>query len=195
MFNFCCWLCKCEKKSRFRIWDFIRRNAIKPIAENLSQGIASVPCYISPSLQDISRGLINADAKVTLGGTFRRMKLASEYFQRIIFRRGISYANNYILTSIDTANSQVYTLFTIVYRTIGKINVLNKYDGHTIQTFENIYRLYFEPFQKDVSGNDLDVIIDWAGLPHDLMLTQNDQALMLTMAANSVVNEKRSSDY
>ncbi len=188
----------------------------RKIAAGLSQGIASVPYYLSPSLQDINRGLIRADAKVTLGDTyeaaygkriesvpqsgdtgdaFRRMKLASEYFQKILSRRGIQHANNYILTSIDTANSQGYTLFAIVYRPKGKIKVMDKYDGHTVQTFESNDRLYFEPFKKDITGDDLDIIIDWAGLPYDLMVTQKGQALMLTMAANSVINEKRSPDY
>lgn len=188
----------------------------RKIAAGLSQGIASVPYYLSPSLQDINRGLISANAKITLGDTyeaaygkkinsvpksgdtgeaFRRMKLASEYFQKILSRRSIPHANNYILTSIDTANSQGYTLFAVVYRPKEKIKVMDKYDGHTVQTFENNDRLYFEPFKKDVSGNELDVIIDWAGLPHDLMFTQKGQALMLTMAANSVINKKRSPDY
>ncbi|MEN6624234.1 MAG: hypothetical protein ABFD50_22145 [Smithella sp.] len=188
----------------------------RKIAAGLSQGIASVPYYLSPSLQDINRGLISANAKVTLGDTyeaaygkkinsvprsgdtgeaFRRMKLASEYFQRILSHRGISHANHYILTSIDTANSQGFTLFAVVYRPKDKIMVIDKYDGHTVQTFESNDRLYYEPFKKDVTGSELDIIIDWSGLPHDLMFTQKGQALMLTLAANSVINEKRSPDY
>lgn len=188
----------------------------RQIAAGLSEGIASVPHYLSASLQDINRGLIDADAKVTLGDTyeaaygksinsvpesgdtreaFRRMKLASEYFQKILSRRGIPHANNYILTSIDTANSQGYTLFAVVYRPKDKIKVIDKYDGHTVQTFESNDRLYYEPFKKDITGGELDVIIDWSGLPHDLMVTQKGQALMLTLAANSVINKKRSPDY
>jgi hypothetical protein len=188
----------------------------RKIAAGLSQGITSVPYYLSPSLQDINKGLINANAKVTLsdtyeaaygkhikavpengdtGETFRRMKLATEYFQKILSRQGIPHTGNYILTSIDTANSQGYTLFAVVYRPKDKIKVIDKYDGRTEQAFESNDRLYYEPFKNDITGNELDVIIDWSGLPHDIMFTQKGQALMLTIAANSVINEKRSPDY
>jgi len=50
------------------------------------------------------------------GEVFRRMKHATEHFQKVLYRYGVSDTDNYILTSIDTANSKGYTLFALVYR-------------------------------------------------------------------------------
>ena len=186
------------------------------IAAGLLEGIAAFPYYLSTSLEDINKGMIAANAKVTLddtyeaaygkrinavpesgdtGEVFRRMKHATEYFQKILKRYGVNDADNYILVSIDTANSKGYTLFAVVYRPAETIKVIDKYDGSTVKTFSREDRLYFEPFEKDFKGKKLDTIIDWAGLPREFITTQKGQALMLTMAANSVVNEKRTPEY
>ena len=163
-----------------------------------------------------TKGMIAANAKITLddtyeaaygkrikavdpsgdtGEVFRRMKHATEYFQRVLRRYGVHDADNYILTSIDTATGKGYTLFAVVYRPQAEITVKDKYDGSTPRTFSRDDRLYYEPFEKDINGRKLDVIIDWAGMPRDFITTQKGQALMLTMAANSVVNEKKSPEY
>lgn len=186
------------------------------IAAGVLEGIAAVPYYLSTDLHTINKGMITANAKITLddtyesaygkrinavpesgdtGETFRRMKHASEYFQKILARYGVPNAKNYILTSIDTASSKGYTLFAVVYRTENTIKVIDKYDGKTAQTFERDDRLYYEPYEKDINGKKLDTIIDWSGLSREFIKTQKGQALMLTIAANSVVNEKRSPDY
>ena len=129
------------------------------------------------------------------GEVFQRMKHASEYFQKVLYRYGVSNADNYILTSIDTANSKGYTLFAVVYRPAHAVKVVDKYDGQTIRNFDSSDRLFYEPFAKDVNGKPLDTIVDWAAIPREYFKTQKAQALLLTMAANSVVNEKRSPDY
>jgi hypothetical protein len=143
------------------------------IAAGILEGIASVPYYLSTSLQDINKGMVAANAKVTLddtyeaaygkrisavpesgdtGETFRRMKHASEYFQKVLSRYGVPNAENYILTSIDTATSKGYTLFAAVYRPANTIKVVDKYDGTIIRTFGKDDRLYYEPYEKDVTG-------------------------------------------
>lgn len=186
------------------------------IAAGLLEGIASVPFYLSMSVQKINKGLIDAQAKVTLddtyesaygkrissvpesgdtGEVFRRMKHASEYFQKVLKRYGVKNPEKYILTSIDTANNMGYTLFAVVYRPQDSVIVIDKYDGHTVRTFTREDRLYYEPFEKDAQGRPLDTVIDWAGLARDTFATQKGQAVLLTMAANAVVNEKRSPEY
>jgi hypothetical protein len=186
------------------------------IAAGLLEGIASIPYYLATNVQDINNGMIAANAKITLddtyesaygkrinavpetgdtGEVFQRMKHASEYFQKVLNRYGVPDSGNYILTSIDTANSKGYTLFAAVYRPANTINVIDKYDGTTKRTFERSDRLYYEPFAKDTNGRKLDVVIDWAAMPRDIIKTQKAQALLLTMAANAVANEKRSPDY
>lgn len=186
------------------------------IAAGMVEGIASMPYYLSTSLENINKGMIASNAKVTLddtyesaygkrisgvaasgdtGEAFQRMKHASEYFQKVLGRYGVKDANHYILTSIDTANSKGFTLFAVVYRPFDTIKVIDKYDGVTVRTFSSSDRLYYEPFEKDVNGRRIDTVVDWSGLPRELIKTQKAQAVMLTMAANMVVNEKRSPEY
>jgi hypothetical protein len=186
------------------------------IAAGLLEGIASVPYYLATSVQDIDKGMVKANAKITLddtyesaygkrvsavpdtgdtGEVFRRMKHASEYFQKVLRRYGTPNADKYILTSIDTATPKGFTLFAVVYRPASKITVIDKYDGRTVRNYDSGDRLFYEPFARDINGKPLDTIVDWAAMPREYVSTQKGQALLLTMAANSVVNEKRSPDY
>ncbi len=186
------------------------------IAAGLLEGIAAIPYYMSTSLEDINKGMIAANAKITIddtyeaaygkrisavdksgdtGEVFRRMKHATEYFQKVLRRYGVHDAENYILTSIDTATGKGYTLFAVVYRPHTTVRVPDKAEGSTPRTYTREDRLYYEPFERDLNGKKLDTIIDWAGLPREYITTQKGQALMLTMAANSVINEKKSPEY
>ncbi|MDP2734665.1 MAG: hypothetical protein Q8P12_00490, partial [bacterium] len=94
------------------------------IYAGLLEGIASIPYYLSTSLQDINKGMIDTQVKITLddtyesaygkrisavpasgdtGEVFRRMKHATEYFQKVLSQYGVPNADHYILASIDTA--------------------------------------------------------------------------------------------
>lgn len=186
------------------------------IAAGLAEGVAALPYYASTSLSAINDGLAKAQAKITLddtyesaygkrinqvsadgdtGEVFRRMKHATEYFQKVLTKYGVRDADRYILTSIDTANQQGFTLFAVVYRPAKSITVADKYDGRTLQKFTAEDRLFYEPFESDVNGKPLDIVIDWAGVPADYYKTQKQQALLLTLAANAVAEGKRRSDY
>jgi hypothetical protein len=129
------------------------------------------------------------------GEVFRRMKHASFYFQKVLKTYGIHEADRYILTSIDTANSEGFTLFAVVYRPQDTIQVANKYDPTIIRTFHRADRMFYEPFAKDIHGNNLDTIIDWTGIPRDYIKTQKAQAILLTMAANSVISQRSEPGY
>jgi hypothetical protein len=186
------------------------------IAAGLLEGVASLPYYAGTTLADINKGLVSANAKVTLddtyesaygkrinqvdpsgdtGEVFRRMKHASEYFQKVLQRYGVADPSNYFLASIDTANKKGYTLFAVVYRPTKSITVIDKYDGKTVRNFTSSDRLFYEPFQTDIRGNPLDTIIDYAGMPLDQYGTQKQQAILLTLAANAVASDKKRSDY
>lgn len=186
------------------------------IAAGLVEGVAALPYYAATSLTAINDGLAKAQAKVTLddayesaygkrlsqvgpegdtGEVFRRMRHASEYFQKILKRYGVSDPENYILTSIDTANKQGFTLFAVVYRPAKSITVVDKYDGKTIRTYTSEDRMFYEPAQTSVNGKSLDVIIDWAGVPAEYYSTQKQQAVLLTLAANAVADGRKRSDY
>jgi len=186
------------------------------IAAGLAEGVAALPYYAGTSLSAINDGLAKAQAKVTLddtyesaygkrldqvdadgntGEVFRRMKHATEYFQKILKQYGVPDSQHYILTSIDTANKHNATLFAVVYRPTKSIRVVDKYDGRTIRNFTAEDRLFYEPFQKDVNGRPLDVVIDWAGTLVDYYKTQKQQAVLLTLAANAVAEGRKRSDY
>jgi len=186
------------------------------IAAGLLEGIAAMPYYLSTNIHEINQGLIDAQADITLddtydsaygkrlsqvpesgdtGEAFRRMKHASKYFQKVLKNYGVRNADRYILTSIDTANSQGYTLFAVVYRPTHSITVVDKCDGSTVRNFERSDRLFYEPFKKDLKGRPLDTVIDWAGMPREYIKTQKAQAVIMTMAANAVVAGKESPEY
>jgi hypothetical protein len=185
------------------------------IAAGLLEGIASVPYYLSTSLQEINQGLIEAQADITLDDTyesaygkrltqvppsgdtgeiFRRMKHATEFFQKVLKQYGVLESNHYILTSI-TDNRSEDVLFAVVYRSADTFEITDKYDGKTVRTFSSKDRLFYEPYAKDIQGNQLDIIIDWAALSLDTIQTQKAQAILITLAANSVLNEKRTPEY
>jgi hypothetical protein len=165
------------------------------IAAGILQGIASVPFYLNTYESAYGKRISAVPATGDTGEVFRRMMHASEYFQKVLARYGVKDARHYFLTSIDTANNQGYTLFAVIYRPLDSITVIDKYDGKTVRTFTREDRLYYEPFARDAQGRSLDTVIDWAGLARDFYATQKAQAVLITMAANSVVNEKRSPDY
>ena len=186
------------------------------IAAGVLEGVAAVPYYMSSGVHEINKGLIAAQAQITLddtyeaaygtrlssvqesgdtGEVFRRMKHASTHFQTVLKQYGVPKAENYILTSIDTAKRDGYILLAVVYRPMDNIQVIDKYDHRSVRNFESADRLFYEPYKVTMNGRRLDTVIDWAAYPTDVIATQKGQATLITMAANSVVNGKRAEDY
>ena len=186
------------------------------IAAGLLEGIASVPYFLSTNLHEVNRGMVEAQAQIGLddtyeaaygtkladvpesgdtGEVFRRMKHATERFQKVLNAYGVNDAERYILTSIDTANKDGFTLFAVVYRPEDSIRVFDKYNASTVRNFTKEDRLFYEPFKKDVNGRSLDGIVDWAAMPREDIKTQKAQAILITLAANSVVESKKSPEY
>jgi len=186
------------------------------IAAGLLEGVASLPYYASTGLHAINEGMVEAQASITLDDTyeaaygkrikdvaedgntnerFRRMKHATEYLQKVLSQYGVENSEHYILTSIDTANKQGATLFAVVYRPAKTITVIDKYDGKTVRQFNRSDRLYYEPFKTNARGETLDAIVDWAGVPKEAYQTQKLQAVLLTLAANAIVDGKIRRDY
>jgi hypothetical protein len=185
------------------------------IATGLLEGIASVPYYLSTSLQAINQGLIKAQAEITLDDTyesaygkrlsevpengetgvvFRRMKHATQFFQKVLKQYGVHESSHYILTSIEESSGK-YILLAVVYRPINTIEVIDKYDDKLRRFYSSVDRLFYEPFKKDVNGKPLDTVIDWAALSKKSIQTQKAQAILITLAANSVLNEKKTPEY
>ena len=186
------------------------------IAAGLLEGIASLPYYMSTGVHEINQGMAEAQAQIILddtyeaaygkrlsevsqdgntGEVFRRMKHATQRFQSVLKAYGIQDFDRYILTSIDTANKEGYTLFAVVYRPADSIHVYDKYDKSVVRKFTKNDRLFYEPFEKDINGRPIDTVVDWAGLLREDIKTQKAQALLITLAANSVIEGKESHEY
>jgi hypothetical protein len=186
------------------------------IAAGLLEGISSVPYFLSTNIHEVNRGMVQAQADIALedtyesaygikladvpesgdtGQVFRRMKNVTESFKKVLIAYGVNDAERYILTSIDTANKEGYTLFAVVYRPADAIKIFDKYNPAIVRNFTKGDRLFYEPFQQDVNGRALDTIVDWAAMPREDIKTQKAQAILLTLAANSIVEGKKSPEY
>jgi len=184
------------------------------VATGLLEGIASVPYYLSTNLNEINQGLVNAQANVTLGDTyqsvygkslaevpasgdtgkvFKDLPEATQFFQKILREYQVPNAYRYILTSLS---SDQYVLLTVVYRSAdSSIQVFDKHDRRSKFSLGNQDSLFYVPYRQDVNGQPLDTVIDWAALPKTTINTQKAQAVLLTLATNSVLSGKKSPTY
>ncbi|MCE9599861.1 MAG: hypothetical protein K8S54_18015 [Spirochaetia bacterium] len=186
------------------------------ITAGFLEGVASLPYYAATGLHTLNQRLNDSQAQVTLadtygsaygkdlrkvsddgdtGQSFRRMKDATEMFQKILKEYGIKDHQNYILTSIDTAKNDGFVLFAVVYRPAQKIAVMDRANNKTRNTFDSADRLFYEPFELDANGTRLDVVVDFGGVPIEQARTQKMQAVLLTLAANSVARGDRKPEY
>lgn len=183
------------------------------IASGLLEGIASLPYYLSTSLNEINQGLVNAQTRVTLentyqsvygkplrevpesgdtGSVFNTMKSATQFFHRLLKQYRIPESHHYVLTSLE---DDEYLLLAVIYRSSeAPIEVIDKY-SHQLSSLTPQEASFYVPFQQNTNGSLLDTVIDWAALPKTAVSTQKAQAILLTLAANSILNGKRSPDY
>lgn len=183
------------------------------IAAGLLEGIASLPYFIAADLHEVNRAMVQSGSGVDLdrtyayayreplenvppsgetGKVFRHLSEATEHFQRVLRGYGVDDHRNYILTGVRTADREGFTLYAVVYRPAESIQVR---DGDSIRRLRPGDRHYYRPYERDVNGRPLDVIIDWAGVPRTSIRTQKGQAILMTLAANSVLINRRSDEY
>lgn len=142
-----------------------------------------------------SRDLSQVPEHGNTGTKFYRMKQATKFFQKVLKEYGVEDPYQYILTSVDTANSKGYTLFAVVRRPNQTITVKDKYGSRRLRTYESEDRMFYDPYRTDAKGKSLDHVIDWAGIPRKYIESQKAQAVLITLAANSVVERQSRSDY
>ncbi len=181
----------------------------------LLEGIASLPYYLDSDIHAMNREMEAADSDVTLdrtyqyaynrpletvpesgdtGKVFRHLKPATEHFQKVLKGYGVEDYDRYLITAVRTADRDGYTLYSIVYRAERTIRVRDAY-GRVRSLSPSDNRDYYKAFERDAGGNPLDVVIDWAGVPRTVIKTQKGQAILMTLAANSVLINRRSDDY
>jgi hypothetical protein len=140
------------------------------IAAGLLEGIASVPYFLSTDLRAINQGLIKAQAKITLNDTYQL----------------VSSNTNIIFKTMKQATSVFQEL-------LKKKNIYNHhyYILTAINEISGKYMLLAVIYRPIDSIQ----VIDWAALSTSSIQTKKAQAIVITLAANSVLNEKRMPEY
>jgi hypothetical protein len=184
------------------------------IVAGLFEGIATAPYLIEADLHDMNREMEKANTNVTLdetyqyaygrrldtvpksgstGRVFRHMSEATGHFQNVLRGYGVADYDRYFLTAVRTADQAGYTLYGVVHRPARQIRILDR--NGRVRTLSPEDRVYYRPYERDASGRPLDVVIDWAGVPRTTIKTQKGQAILMTLAANSVLINRRSDSY
>ncbi len=184
------------------------------ILAGLFEGIGSAPYLVTADLHEMNDERERAGTDVTLDSTyrhaygrsldtvpkdgatgrvFRHMAEATEHFQQVLRGYGVEDAETYVLTARRTADRDGYTLYGLVHRPAGRIRIRD--DSGRVRSLGPRDRAYYRPHEHDADGRPLDVVIDWAGVPRTSIKTQKGQAILLTLAANSVLINRRSDDY
>jgi hypothetical protein len=181
----------------------------------LVQGISALPYFVAADLHRMNAAMVQANARVTLGRTyqyaynaridtvsrsgdtgrvFQHVSGATRYFQRVLRGYGVPNHDRYIITAVRSADRDGYTLYALVYRPTRQIRVRDR-SGRVVVLTPSDVRRYYHPFDRDADGAVLDTVIDWAGVPRTMVATQKSQAILLTLAANSVIVNRRSEEF
>ncbi len=184
------------------------------IVAGLFEGIATAPYLVGADLHDMDREMKKANTNVTLdetyqyaygrrldtvpksgstGRVFRHMSEATGHFQNVLRGYGVVDYDRYLLTAVRTADQAGYTLYGLVYRPARQIHVRDQ--NSRVRNLSPGDRAYYRPYERDVNGRPLDVVLDWAGVPRTTIKTQKGQAILMTLAANSVIINRRSDGY
>jgi hypothetical protein len=124
------------------------------------------------------------------GQKFNNMREATQYFQKILKDKGETKPEDYIFTSINTAQKNGYILFAVVKRPERSILVVDKYDMNLHKKLGPQDLEFYQPYLSGLDGNILDTIVDWAGYPNDCISKQSSQAVLMTITANEVLNHE-----
>lgn len=183
------------------------------ILKGLGEGISSAAHVSKGDLKAMNAAMVKAKAPVDLartyqyaygtdlatapangntGQVFRHLAAASRHFQDALRGYGIGNAEDYYLTAVRSADVQGYTLYAVVYRPEKQIQLA--VDGQTA-TLTPADDAFYRPYARDARGQSLDLVLDWAAVPRTEIRTQKDQAVMMTIAANSVLINRRSNDF
>lgn len=179
------------------------------ILRGLAEGIAAAPYFAEADPAALNAALVQGGAPVDLERTYRyaygtgldapggqvftSLAPATAQFRAALRGYGIADAESYLLTAVRSADAQGFTLYAVVRRPAGAIRVRDAAGREAVLTPED--EAYYEPHAEDAAGRPLDVVLDWAAVPRSAIRTQQGQAVLLTIAANSVLINRRSDDF
>ncbi len=188
------------------------------IAKGIHAGVPALPYFVYSkiSLPVINENFKSINAAITLEDTYRaayhfsfddipadgnngqafgNMETASRHLQNILKSRGVNDSEKYFMTSIDTANDDGFILIAAIYRPGNTINVFNKFNFLARQTLSPEDPAFFRAYRTDDSGKPLDMVYEWAALPIECLYYQAYQAVLLTLTANKILEQKEKNDY
>ena len=124
---------------------------------------------------------------------------ANRAFQRLLVSQGMpeEKARHYELTgNYGYAWSRGHILLAVVYRHPGAqpFRVVAKQTG-IVTTFRPDQRGWYEPYERDVNGEAVDELIDWAAMDYKLLRQDKVVAALMVLAVEAVKSGKRSPDY
>jgi len=164
--------CALPKKDKVLTESLVGVALLSPfqIAAGLLEGIASVPYYLSTDIRAINNGLIKAQAEITLDDTYQLVFSDTN----IIFKtmKQATSVFQELLRKKNIYNHHYYIL-TAIKEQSGKYTLL---------------AVIYRPIDRIE-------VIDWTALSINSIQSQKAQAIFITLAANSVFNEKRMPEY
>lgn len=184
------------------------------IVAGLLEGLAALPHFVAADLHELNRNMVASGAAVGMdrtyryaygqdfesvpahggdGVVFRHMDEATHHFQRVLAGYGVADHRSYLLTAVRTADREGYTLYAVVHRPQQRIRVRDARGRRVVLDAGD--EAFYRPYRHDDAGRALDVVIDWAGVPRAQVMTQRGQAVLMTIAANSVLTHRRSDAY
>ncbi len=124
---------------------------------------------------------------------------ANRAFQRLLVSQGMpeEQARNYALAgNYRYAFSRGQILIAVVYRHSGlqPIRTAAKQTS-IVTTFRPDQRGWYEPYERDVDGQAIDEVIDWAAMDYTVLRNDKVVATLMVIAAESVKSGKRSPEY
>ena len=127
------------------------------------------------------------------------MAEAGRAFQRLLVAQGMSpaQAGHYMLGGVYThVWSRNHVLLAVMYRHPGEqpIRVVSKHTS-IATTFRPDQRAWREPYERDVNGQVIDEVIDWAAIEYTMLRQDKLVATLMALAVEAVKSDKRSTDY
>ena len=124
---------------------------------------------------------------------------ATRAFQRILVMQGMpeEKAQHYIIcANYSHTLSRGHILLSVVYRHPGvqSFRAVSKHTG-IVTTFRPDHRGSREPYERDVTGQVIDEVIDWAGIEYALLRNDKAVAMLMVLGAESVKSGKRLPNY
>jgi len=177
-------------------------------------GLLFLPILIAADIHASNQAMEQANVRATIGQTyayaynrdlgavgasgntgqlFRDMKSATAHFRQVLRGHRVFQPEDFVLTAVRTADTQGYTLYALVHRPQRPITVRTA--NGTVRTLTDRDQEFYRTYRTDAQGRALDVVIDWAGVHRSSISTQKGQAVLLTLAANSVLINRRSDEY